>query len=107
MKNKFISEFKKAFLSEVKKEANYLLEKDLDKGSAGDYYKGYDEDGVNNGVGYMRTRYEIIQDEEQAYEDAKENIISTLESEDMETIYTMFEENADLRNATINFLRGL
>ena len=38
---------------------------------------------------------------------AKENIISTLESEDMETIYTMFEENADLRNATINFLRGL
>lgn len=76
----------------IEKRQNDLLEKDLDLGSEGDYFVCYDSDEVNVGVGSLTVREETIQNEDQAYEDAQEEIaeqVANLEEE----FYTLFEDN--------------
>lgn len=58
----------------------------------------------NNGVGYdLCSRPEKVYDEDKAYEDAKENIISDIEDDN----YDIFAENGELRAALIDLIRRL
>lgn len=113
MKKRFITkqeaEFLKAFKDAVNKMADermaWLLEKDLEQGSNGKYFEGYDSDSVDVGVGYVKVREDVIQDEETAFDDAKKEIVHELVTNSEDASYNLFED-ADFQKALRVFLTG-
>lgn len=99
LKNVFVE----ALRGEIIKRRDNLLELDLNEGCMGKYYQGRDFDKVNNGVGWVYVRDEIIQDEDQAFEDAKQELIEELKDADFETFYSLIE-NENVLNAIIKLL---
>lgn len=100
-KEDLINALKEAFEEMVSKRAEKLLENDLALGVDGVYYEGHDKDYVDVGVGSVCVRDEILQDEDKAFEDAKEEIISELEDDP----YYLFENN-EFKIALGKFLKG-
>lgn len=99
LKNVFVE----ALRGEIIKRRDNLLELDLNEGCMGKYYQGRDFDKVNNGVGWVYVRDEIIQDEDQAFEDAKDGLIEELKNADYETFYSLIE-NENVLNAIIELM---
>lgn len=76
----------------VEGKAQDLLTEDKDYDNEGTYFICYDRDTVDVGVGSVVVREDIIQDENLAEKDAKEEIaveVSNLE----DAFYTLFEDN--------------
>lgn len=82
-----------------------LLEKDTDLGTAGDYFICYDSDSVDIGVGYATVRKDLIQDEEKAEEDAKEELI--LEVANLEDAFYNLLEGNKISSLLADILRSL
>lgn len=99
LKNVFVEALKK----QVSERADSLLEDDLDRGIDGVYFQGHDNDYVDVGVAYIPVRDDIIQDEDQAFEDAKDELIEELKNADYETFYSLIE-NENVLNAIIELL---
>lgn len=104
-KEDLIEALKKAFNAMVEERKEKLLEDDLQEGHEGKYFECYDEDDVDVGVGRVVVRSEIIQDEDQAFEDAKEEIISELVNNEEDAPYYLFENN-EFTIALGKFLKG-
>ena len=98
----FIYEFKQAFYELVEDRKQGLLENDED----GVYHLGYDCDYEDVGVGKVCVRREEIQDEDQAEEDAKDQIIEELVNGEEEATIKLLE-NVKFSTALNAFLRGL
>lgn len=96
---------KSAFEELVQYRTQYLLERDLDEGENGEYFVRYDRDSVNNGIGEMTVRQEIIQDEDRAYYDAKDQVHEELLACEEETTLALFEKE-DFVKALDDFLKG-
>ena len=99
LKNVFVE----ALRGEIIKRRDNLLEDDLDRGIDGVYFQGHDNDYVDVGVAYIPVRDDIIQDENQAFEDAKDELIEELKNADYETFYSLIE-NENVLNAIIKLL---
>ena len=95
--------FVNALRGEINKRRDYLLEKDLNEGCGGKYYQGHDKDFVDVGVGSVCVRDDVLQDEEQAFEDAKDELIEELKNADYETFYSLIE-NENVLNAIIELM---
>lgn len=104
-KEDLLEALKKAFNAMVEERKEKLLEDDLQEGHEGKYFECYDEDDVDVGVGSVCVRKETIQDEDKAFEDAKEEIIEGLVNNDDE-VYFLFENN-EFTIALGKFLKGL
>lgn len=104
-KEDLLEALKKAFNAMVSERAEKLLEDDLDRGIDGVYFQGHDCDYVDVGVAYIPVRDDIIQDEDQAFEDAKEEIISELVNNEEDAPYYLFENN-EFTIALGKFLKG-
>lgn len=78
-----------------------LLEKDLDLENQGTYFLYYDTDDVDIGVGRAIVRREVIQDEDRAIDDAKEEILTEIEEGEND----IFDDDK-LRSLIVKFLRG-
>ena len=78
-----------------------LLEKDLDLENQGTYFLYYDTDDVDIGVGRAIVRREVIQDEDRAIDDAKEEILTEIEEGEND----IFDDDK-LRALIVKFLRG-
>lgn len=100
-----IEALKKAFNAMVEERKEKLLEDDLQEGHEGKYFECYDEDDVDVGVGRVVVRSEILQDEDKAFEDAKEEIISELVNNEEDAPYYLFENN-EFTIALGKFLKG-
>lgn len=96
---------KKALKKEIIKRRNNLLELDLNEGCLGRYYLGRDFDKVNNGVGWVYVRDEVIQNEELAYDDAKQELVEEMQNADYETFYSLIDDE-NVCNAIIKLLEG-
>ena len=103
-KEDLLEALKKAFLAMAEERKEKLLENDLELGVDGDYYEGHDKDFVDVGVGSVCVRDDILQDEDKAFEDAKEEIIEGLVNNDDE-VYFLFENN-EFTIALGKFLKG-
>lgn len=99
LKNVFIEALKK----QVSERADSLLEDDLNNEEGGKYFIKYDFDAVDIGVGHQIVRKDTIQDEDQAFEDAKDELIEELKNADYETFYSLIE-NENVLNAIIKLL---
>lgn len=95
-----IENLKKAFNQLVNERQDYLLEKNEE-----DYFKGYDKDYIDNGVGMQCIRCDAILDEEKALDDAKEQIIEEIEGNYYETIEDLFSKE-EFVNSLVEFLKG-
>ena len=104
-KEDLLEALKKAFLAMAEERKEKLLEDDLEEGTEGKYFECYDTDSVDVGVGSVCVRKETIQDEDKAFEDAKEEIIEGLVNNDDE-VYFLFENN-EFTIALGKFLKGL
>ena len=104
-KEDLLEALKKAFNAMVEERKEKLLEDDLQEGHEGKYFECYDEDDVDVGVGRVVVRSEIIQDEDQAFEDAKEEVISELVNNEEDAPYYLFENN-EFTIALGKFLKG-
>lgn len=78
-----------------------LLEKDLDLENQGTYFLYYDTDSVDIGVGSAIVRREVIQDEDRAIDDAREEILTEIEEGEND----IFDDDK-LRSLIVKFLRG-
>ena len=78
-----------------------LLEKDLDLENQGTYFLYNDTDDVDIGVGRAIVRREVIQDEDRAIDDAKEEILTEIEEGEND----IFDDDK-LRALIVKFLRG-
>ena len=78
-----------AFDELVDKRQTKLLENDDDN----KYSLGYDSDSIDNGCGQMTVRRELIQDEDKAYDDARDEILTELCNNETDTILELFENN--------------
>lgn len=78
-----------------------LLEKDLDLENQGTYFLYYDTDSVDIGVGRAIVRREVIQDEDRAIDDAREEILTEIEEGEND----IFDDDK-LRSLIVKFLRG-
>lgn len=78
-----------------------LLEKDLDLENQGTYFLYYDTDSVDIGVGSAIVRREVIQDEDRAIDDAREEILTEIEEGEND----IFDDDK-LRALIVKFLRG-
>lgn len=103
-KEDLLEALKKAFLAMAEERKEKLLEDDLEEGTEGKYFECYDTDSVDVGVGSVCVRKETIQDEDKAFEDAKEEIIEGLVNNDDE-VYFLFENN-EFTIALGKFLKG-
>lgn len=99
LKNVFVE----ALRGEIIKRRNNLLELDLKEGCGGKYYQGHDKDFVDVGVGSVCVRDDVLQDEDQAFEDAKQELIEELKDADFETFYSLIE-NENVLNAIIELM---
>lgn len=104
-KEDLLQALKEAFEEMVSERAEKLLENDLELGVDGVYYEGHDKDFVDVGVGSVCVRDDILQDEDQAFEDAKEEIISELVNNEEDAPYYLFENNK-FTIALGKFLKG-
>ncbi len=100
-----IKALKLAFEDMVKQKAEELLKNDLKEGRDGEYFMGYDRDSVDVGVGSVIVRQDIVQNEERAFEDAKDQVHEDLLCYEEEAIERLFE-NEDFNRALDNFLKG-
>ena len=82
----------------LSRNAERLIEEDPET-----YFKYETDCGYyNNGVGYaLCAAPEKVYDEDRAYEDAKENLISDIEDDN----YDVFAENSELRDDLIYMIR--
>lgn len=104
-KEDLLEALKEAFNAMVEERKEKLLENDLELGIDGVYYEGHDKDFVDVGVGSVCVRDDILQDEDQAFEDAKEDIISELVNNEEDAPYYLFENNK-FTIALGKFLKG-
>lgn len=104
-KEDLLQALKEAFEEMVSERAEKLLEDDLKEGREGKYFEFIDSDYVDVGVGSVCVRRETIQDEDQAFEDAKEEIISELVNNEEDAPYYLFENNK-FTIALGKFLKG-
>ena len=98
----FVYEFKQAFYDLVENRKQELLETDEDDV----YFLGYDRDYEDVGVGKVCVRCDKIQDEDQAFDDAKDQIIEELVNGEEEATIKLLE-NVKFSTALNAFLRGL
>lgn len=103
-KEDLLEALKKAFLERAEEVKEKLLEDDLENGTEGIYFECYDTDYIDVGVGSVCVRKETIQDEDKAFEDAKEEIIEDLVNNGDE-VYFLFENN-EFTIALGKFLKG-
>ena len=103
--DEFLSALKKAFYNLVGERQQSLLDEDLDFGKEGTYFQHYDTDSVDVGVGSVTVRKETIQDEDAAWEDAKQQIVEELVNND-EVVYNLFDNN-EFTIALGKYLKGL
>lgn len=104
-KEDLLEALKKAFLAMAEECKERLLEDDLEEGNEGKYFECYDTDYVDVGVGSVCVRKETIQDEDKAFEDAKENVIEALVNNDFDAVEGLFENN-EFTIALGKFLKG-
>lgn len=104
-KEDLLEALKKAFNAMVEERTENLLEDDLNNGEGGKYFIKYDFDAVDIGGGHQIVRKDTIQDEDQAFEDAKEEIISELVNNEEDAPYYLFENN-EFTIALGKFLKG-
>lgn len=104
-KEDLLEALKKAFLAMAEECKERLLEDDLEEGTEGKYFECYDTDYVDVGVCSVCVRKEIIQDEDKAFEDAKENVIEALVNNDFDAVEGLFENN-EFTIALGKFLKG-
>lgn len=104
-KEDLLEALKKAFLAMAEECKERLLEDDLEEGTEGKYFECYDTDYVDVGVGSVCVRKETIQDEDKAFEDAKENVIEALVNNDFDAVEGLFENN-EFTIALGKFLKG-
>lgn len=69
-----------------------LLEEDLQHDNEGKYFLYYDSDEVDVGVGLVKIRKEVIQNEDMAEKDAQEEIAVEIANLG-EAFYTLLEDN--------------
>lgn len=101
IEKEFMAELKNAFWEVVEDHKQGLLENDDD----GVYHLGYDCDYEDVGVGKVCVRRDEIQDEDQAFEDAQEQVIEEIvNSED--ALYELFEK-VKFTTALNKFLKSL
>lgn len=100
-----IRALKSAFEDMVNKRTEKILEEDLQEGANGEYFMEYDRDSVNVGIGNVIVREDVIQDEDRAFDDAKDMIIDEILSYEEEAIETLFE-NKVFADALEKFLKG-
>lgn len=98
----FVYEFKQAFYELVEDRKQSLLDNDEDNV----YFLGYDLDYEDVGVGKVCVRCDKIQDEDQAFDDAKDQIIEELVNGEEEATIKLLE-NVKFSTALNAFLRGL
>lgn len=94
---------KDCFDKAVEKGKERLLERDLDKGSEGDYFIECDRDTVDIGVGRVTVREDIIQDEERAKAEAREDLIDDM----VNGCFDEVSEFEEFKQALNKLLRGL
>lgn len=84
--------FKQAINKMIKARADRLLVEDLAECENGRYFQGYDSDDVDVGVGRVTVREDILQNEELAFEDAKNEILEELKTGDFSEVYDLFDD---------------
>lgn len=104
-KEELLQALKDAFNKLVEARKEKLLEEDLELENEGTYFQYWDTDSVDFGVGRVCVRKEIIQDEDKAFDDAKEEIISELVNNEEDAPYYLFENN-EFTIALGKFLKG-
>lgn len=96
---------KEALKKAISERASKLLEEDLSEGKGGKYFIGYDKDWVDNGVGMECIRCDTIQDEGEAWEDAKQELVEEMNNADYETFYSLIDDE-NVCNAITKLLEG-
>lgn len=96
---------KEALKKAISKRASELLEDDLNNEEGGKYFIKYDFDVVDIGVGNMIVRKDTIQDEGEAWEDAKQELVEEMNNADYETFYSLIDDE-NVCNAIIKLLEG-
>lgn len=96
---------KEALKKAISKRASELLEDDLNNEEGGKYFIKYDFDAVDIGVGRQIVRKETIQDEGEAWEDAKQELVEEMNNADYETFYSLIDDE-NVCNAIIKLLEG-
>lgn len=91
--DEFLTALKKAVYKLIGDRQQSLLDEDLDRGREGVYYLYEDTDTVDVGVGQLTIRKETIQDEQKAWKDAKEEIITELVNNEEDAVYNLWENN--------------
>ena len=99
--SELLKALKDSFDKLVQDRSKYLLEKDLDLENQGTYFLYYDTDSVDIGVGRAIVRREVIQDEDRAIDDAREEILTEIEEGEND----IFDDDK-LRSLIVKFLRG-
>lgn len=102
IEKEFMAELKNAFWEVVEDRKQSLLDNDEDDV----YFLGYDRDYEDVGVGKVCVRCDKIQDEDQAFDDAKDQIIEELVNGEEEATIKLLE-NVKFSTALNAFLRGL
>lgn len=92
-KEEMVQALKDAFNKMAEVRQQKLLEEDLDFDNEGTYFQHWDTDSVDVGVGRVLVRKEVIQDEDKALEDAKQEVIEEIVNADFDTIIELFEDN--------------
>lgn len=91
--DELLTALKKAVYKLIGERRQSLLDEDLDHGREGTYYLYEDTDEVDIGVGQLTVRRETIQDEQKAWDDAKEEIITELVNNEEDAVYNLWENN--------------
>ena len=91
--DEFLSALKKAVYKLIGERQQKLLDDDLAEGRFGKYFQYYDTDAVDVGTGKLTVRKETIQDEEKAWGDAKEEIITELVNDEEDAVYYLWQNN--------------
>lgn len=100
-KEDLLEALKEAFEEMVSERADKLIENNPE-----DYVCGTSDCGYENfGCGYVKLNEQYEYDEDQAYEDAKEEIISELVNNEEDAPYYLFENNK-FTIALGKFLKG-
>lgn len=99
--SELLKALKDSFDKLAQKRSKDLLEKDLDLENQGTYFLYYDTDSVDVGVGSVIVRREVIQDEDRAIDDAREEILTEIEEGEND----IFDDDK-LRSLIVKFLRG-
>lgn len=94
---------KEALKKAISKRASELLEDDLNNEEGGKYFIKYDFDAVDIGVGHQIVRKDTIQDEGEAWEDAKQELVEEMQNADYETFYSLIDDE-NVCNAIIKLL---